>query len=126
MGEFYNRKELEQNRKQLRNESTAAEAVLWTRLKGSQLEGRKFRRQYSVENYILDFYCTSEKLAIELDGQAHFTIDGSRHDDDREKVLKKFGIRVLRYENNLIYNSIESVLEDIKTHFTTPKLLNDN
>ena len=54
MGEYYNRKELK-NRKQLRNESTAAEAVLWTRLKGSQLEGRKFRRQYSVENYILDF-----------------------------------------------------------------------
>ena len=120
MGDYYNRKEQEQNRKQLRNESTAAEAVLWTRLKGSQLEGRKFRRQHSIESYILDFYCASEKLAIELDGHAHFTIDGSRHDDDREKVLKQFGIKVLRYENKLIYNSIESVLEDIKAHFTTP------
>ena len=126
MGEFYNRKEQEQKRKQLRNGSTAAEAVLWIRLKGSQLEGRKFRRQYSVESYILDFYCTAEKLAIELDGNLHFTIDGSRHDDDREKVLKKFGIRVLRYENKLIYNSIESVLEDVKGHFTTPELLDDN
>jgi|SRR6185437_8825830 len=126
MGEFYNRKEHEQKRKELRNKGTAAEAALWIRLKGSQLEGRKFRRQYSVENYILDFYCTSEKLAIELDGAPHFTIDGSRYDDDREKVLKKFGIRVLRYENKLIYNSIESVLEDIKAHFTNPKVLDVN
>ncbi len=120
MGEFYNRKEHEQNRKQLRNNGTAAEAVLWTRIKGGQLVGRKFRRQYSVENYVLDFYCPSEKLAIELDGKGHFTIDGSRHDDDRDQVLKKFGIRTLRYENKLIYHNIESVLEDIKANFTTP------
>jgi very-short-patch-repair endonuclease len=57
MGEYYNRKELKKNRRTLRNEGTAAEAVLWLNLKGSQLEGRKFRRQFSVENFILDFYC---------------------------------------------------------------------
>ena len=117
MGEFYNQKTQEQNRKQLRNNSTVAEAVLWTRLKGSQLEGRKFRRQYSVEKYILDFYCPAEKLAVELDGAGHFTIEGSRYDDERELVLKEFGIRTLRYENKLIFNNIESVLEDIKSHF---------
>ena|ERR1017187_5876944 len=117
MGEIFNQKTQEQNRKALRNNSTAAEAVLWTRLKGSQLEGRKFRRQYSVEKYVLDFYCPAEKLGIELDGQNHFTIHGSRHDDERDLVLKKFGIRTLRYENKLIFNNIESVLEDIKKHF---------
>jgi len=120
MGEFFNRKEQEQNRKQLRNQSTVAEAVLWAQLKSSQLGGRKFGRQYSVENYILDFYCTSEKLAIELDGQVHFNVHGARHDDERSEVLKKYGIRVLRYENKLIYHSIDSVLEDIKSNFTTP------
>jgi len=50
---------------------TPAEAKLWTYLKGKQLEGRKFRRQHSVSQYILDFYCPASKLAIELDGQAH-------------------------------------------------------
>ena len=50
---------------------TPAEAKLWTYLKGKQLEGRKFRRQHSVRQYILDFYCPASKVAIELDGQAH-------------------------------------------------------
>ena len=52
-------------RKELRNNLTPAEARLWTLLKGSQLAGRKFRRQHSVANYILDFYCPSERLAVE-------------------------------------------------------------
>ena len=55
-------------RKKLRNNLTPAEAALWNLLKNSQLEGRKFRRQHSVGFYILDFYCPSERMAIELDG----------------------------------------------------------
>ncbi|WP_255518216.1 endonuclease domain-containing protein [Fulvivirga sp. M361] len=65
---LYNKPELKKFRKELRNNGTSAEATLWTMLKNKQLEGRKFRRQYSVGYYILDFYCTSERLAIELDG----------------------------------------------------------
>ena len=92
MGKVYTNTLLRERRKLLRNEGTPAEATLWNCLKNSQLEGRKFRRQHSVENYILDFYCVSEKLAVELDGQEHFTIHGSRHDDDRDRVLKKYEI----------------------------------
>jgi hypothetical protein len=58
-------------RQKLRNNLTPAEAKLWAYIKNSQVEGRKFRRQHSVDNYILDFYCPSERLAIELDGQGH-------------------------------------------------------
>jgi hypothetical protein len=61
-----NRKELEPYRKALRNNSTSAEIFLWDFLKNKKLAGRKFRRQHSVGNYILDFYCPDEKLAIEL------------------------------------------------------------
>ncbi len=68
-----NRPELKVFRKALRNNSTAAEATLWKMIKGKKLKGRKFRRQFSVEKFILDFYCPSEKLAIELDGAGHFT-----------------------------------------------------
>jgi very-short-patch-repair endonuclease len=117
MGEYYNRKPLKKLRRNLRNEGTPAEAVLWTMIKKSQLEGRKFRRQFSIENYVVDFYCVSEKLAIELDGQEHFTVQGNRNDLERSKVIEKYGIRILRYENKLIYNSLESVLEDIKSNF---------
>lgn len=71
MPEIHNRKHLEQFRKDLRNNSTSAEATLWKYLKGKQL-GKKFRRQHSVGNYILDFYCASDRIAIELDGQKTF------------------------------------------------------
>ena len=63
--QIHNRKNLKQFRKDLRNNLTPAEATLWKAIQRSQLEGRKFRRQHSVGNYILDFYCPKEKLAIE-------------------------------------------------------------
>jgi very-short-patch-repair endonuclease len=65
---IFNRKYLETNRKWLRNNSTSAEAALWKLLKNKQLEGRKFRRQQSIGKYIVDFYCSQEKLIVELDG----------------------------------------------------------
>ena len=76
---IHNKIELKGKRKFLRNNSASAEAMLWLLLKGKQLEGRKFRRQHSVGNYVLDFYCPSEKLAVELDGEPHFTDEGSKN-----------------------------------------------
>lgn len=69
--EIHNRKYLKQRRKDLRNNATISEKRLWIALKKSQLKGRKFRRQHSIENYIVDFYCPSEKLIIEVDGNMH-------------------------------------------------------
>jgi len=112
-----NRPELKDFRKKLRNNSTSAEASLWIRLKNKQLEGRKFRRQFSVDNYILDFYCTSEKLCIELDGAGHFTDAGFEYDEERTAVLNNHGIRVIRFENKEVFDSIESVMETIKNTF---------
>ena len=68
---LFNRKGLKSFRSFLRNKSTSAEAALWNILKPKQLDGRKFRRQYSIGNYIVDFCCPSEKLIIELDGDPH-------------------------------------------------------
>jgi hypothetical protein len=65
---LFNIKVLKSYRSSLRNSSTSAEAVLWNILKSKNLEGRKFRRQYSINSYIVDFCCPSEKLIIELDG----------------------------------------------------------
>ena len=65
--EIHNRSALKENRRTLRNNMTPAESALWKVLQKSQLDGRKFRRQHSVDGHILDFYCPSEKLAIELD-----------------------------------------------------------
>ena len=63
--------ELKTFRRELRHNLTPAEAALWKMIRGSRLDGRKFRRQHSVGLYILDFYCPAEKLAVELDGQVH-------------------------------------------------------
>ena len=75
MGQLYNKTSLKEERKALRNNLTEAEYLLCQYLKGKKLSGRKFRRQHSFENYIMDFYCPVEKLAIELDGQHHFLED---------------------------------------------------
>jgi len=71
MTEIYNKKSLETIRKKLRNNMVSTEIILWSRLKNRQLKGLKFRRQYSIGNYIVDFYCPEHRLAIELDGMTH-------------------------------------------------------
>ena len=114
---LHNKTVLKENRKQLRNNSTTAEATLWKALKGSQLADRKFRRQHSIGNYILDFYCPMERLAIELDGAGHFTPEGTRQDQIRDEFLAFNKIRVLRFENKLVFEALEGVLEEIKNHF---------
>lgn len=115
---IFNRKPLKQYRKDLRNNLTPAEAVLWTYLQKKQLDGRKFRRQHSIGNYIVDFYCPVEKLAVELDGSGHFTPEGERYDMERDTYISKLGIKMLRYENRDVFNNVEAVLEDIRNNFT--------
>jgi very-short-patch-repair endonuclease len=104
-------------RKELRNNLTAAEASLWKLLQGKKLEGKKFRRQHSVGNYILDFYCPTERIAIELDGQGHFETQQAIYDQERDLFLKYYGIRVLRFENKEVWNNSESLLEKVKSYF---------
>lgn len=104
-------------RKNLRNSGTSAEATLWTHLKHSQLDGRKFRRQHSIENYILDFYCPSERINIELDGAHHYTPEGMEKDAVRDQFLNAWGITVIRIENRDVFENTENVLELIKSYF---------
>ncbi len=86
-------------------------------LQGKQLEGRKFRRQYSVENYILDFYCPSEKIAVELDGEGHFELSQEEYDYERDLFLRHCGIKVLRFENQWVWKYPEGLLQEIKNNF---------
>ena len=101
-------------RKQLRNSLTVAEAVLWKFLQRRQLEGKRFRRQSSKGRYIVDFYCPECRLAVELDGAPHFTDRGGEHDAERTAYLQACGVRVMRFENKVIREDIENVLELIR------------
>ena len=103
-----------QQRKELRNNSTSAEAVLWNLLKARQL-GVKFRRQFSVGSYILDFYSPEIKLCIELDGASHFTYGGTDYDFERTNYLKNHhGIEILRFENITVFKYPDEVISAIK------------
>ena len=104
-------------RTELRKNLTPAEARMWTILKNSKLDGRKFRRQHSVGPYILDFYCASEKLAIELDGARHFTASGMYYDRERRLFIEQFGINVIRFENKMLFDEEEWVLAVIRSQF---------
>src|SRR5579862_6906383 len=93
----HNRQYLKDRRRVLRKKLTPAEARLWTFLKNRQLKGRKFTKQHSIENYIVDFYCSSEKMIIELDGQGHFELGQALSDEDRDKRLSVSGFLTLRF-----------------------------
>jgi very-short-patch-repair endonuclease len=110
----HNLKSIEDKRKELRSGLTPAEAKLWRCLQRSQISGKKFRRQHSVGPYILDFYCAECSLAVELDGDAHFTESGCEADLVRTEFLRKKGICVVRFENRRIFDDLEFVLAEIE------------
>jgi very-short-patch-repair endonuclease len=115
--DIHNLPHLAEYRDELRKQLTPAEASLWNMLKNSQLEGRKFRRQHSVGNYILDFYCPSEKLAIELDGARHFSGRGAAEDRERTAYLESKGILVIRFENKQVFDERDWVADMIRDSF---------
>ncbi len=112
-----NRKSLKETRQYLRTHSTSAEAELWKHLKNKQIEGRKFRRQHSIENYIVDFFCSEEKPIIELDGDPHGDYIQIQKDDDRDERLKNLGYKILRFENRFVFHDIEWVKIEIVSKF---------
>ncbi|MCC8359724.1 endonuclease domain-containing protein [Salinimicrobium sediminilitoris] len=114
---IHNRKPLEPYRKKLRHHGTTAEAYLWMHLQKKKLEGRKFRRQHSILNFIVDFYCAEERLVIELDGQYHMNPTNQEKDSVRTKRLEELNMRVLRFENKTVFDNLEWVLEEIKKNF---------
>lgn len=106
----YNKTTQKETRRKLRKNMPLAEALLWSKLRGKGLIGCKFRRQYSIENYILDFYCPKQKLAIELDGESHYVEGALEYDTKRQEIIAAYGIRVLRFPNTDVYENIEGVL----------------
>ena len=117
MGQIFNRSYLKQYRRDLRKNLTPAEATLWLALKNKQIDGRRFRRQFSIGNYIVDFYCPAEKLIIELDGAQHFTNSGSNADSERDEYFVSLGLTVIRFENKEVYKNMEGVIDEIKKAF---------
>jgi len=113
---IFNKYTLTPIRKVLRNRSPKAERILWSYLKNKQL-GYKFRRQYSVDKYVLDFYCPELKLAIEIDGDSHYMSEEViKYDIERQRYVETFDISFLRFTNDDVYTNIEGVIEVIRNY----------
>ena len=113
MTEYFNRSSEKDKRRQFRFAMPPAEVLLWMRLKGRQVLRCKFRRQYSVGAYILDFYSPEANLGIELDGGSHFQEGSQEYDQQRQAFIESFGIKILRFLNTDIYQNVDGVLQVI-------------
>ena len=92
--------------RRLRRSMTAAEERLWSILRGKQCGGLRFLRQHDAGHYVLDFYCASACIAIEVDGSVHDLPEVAANDAEREKVLREtFGIRVVRMRNDFVLSA---------------------
>lgn len=99
--------------RELRRPMTPQEAKLWQRLRGKQLCGLKFRRQHPIFQFILDFFCYEQRLAIEIDGDSHGDPKQRAYDQARTQWLEQQGIRVIRFTNYEVNTNIDGVLDEI-------------
>jgi very-short-patch-repair endonuclease len=110
---LYYKRRLKPPSRELRDNMTHAEKILWTKLKNRQVLGVRFYRQKPLLNYIVDFYAHSVKLVIECDGSQHDEIEHAKNDKERDEHLEKLGIYILRFDNLQIIKKIDSVMEVI-------------
>ncbi len=108
-----NKTELKELRQTLRKTATPAERKVWGILKNRQIRNLRFFRQYSMNNYILDFYCPKIHLCIEADGGQHSGEQNQAYDKIRTEFLNSKGIYVLRFQNNDVIQNIEGVYDRI-------------
>ena len=107
IGKFY------QYGRELRQELTEAEKLLWNELRNRKLNGLKFRRQHPLDKFIVDFYCNEKKLVIELDGGVHNEKINKEYDEARTAMLAGLNIIVMRFKNEEVINNMKEVLKKI-------------
>ena len=100
--------------RELRQNMTEPEKLLWKALRGSRHAGLKFRRQQVVEGFIVDFFCHSAKLIVEIDGPVHESDKNREYDEHRKKVFEARGLREIRFSNTQVIDDLDAVLEIIK------------
>ncbi|WP_027394747.1 endonuclease domain-containing protein [Aquimarina latercula] len=111
----YNPK-LKEYARQLRNNSTKSEILLWQKLKRKQLYGYDFHRQKPIDNYILDFFCYELMLGIEIDGYSHQLVEVYNKDIVKEKAMNRLGVNILRFTDQQIFKDMFNVLLAIENY----------
>ncbi|MCK7529218.1 MAG: DUF559 domain-containing protein [Ignavibacteriales bacterium] len=103
---------MKEKARELRNNSTKTEILLWKFLKGKQLRGYDFHRQKPIDEFIVDFFCPDLMLAIEIDGVSH--IGKEVYDSERQSKLEKLGIRFLRFKDDDVFYNCDFVMKEIE------------
>ncbi len=113
MAQEFNQPRTKATRRHLRASMPKAEIMLWSKLKGRVLLGYKFRRQFGIGSYTVDFFSPDIELAVELDGEIHRRPGRQDFDSARYAAIRDYGIRILRFSNNDVYENLEGVWEAI-------------
>ncbi len=114
MTKHFNKTFLKERRRYLRKNQTEGENILWQYLRKRKTLGCKFRRQYSVDNYVIDFYCPELKFAIELDGEIHNIPEQREYDKKRQTDIEVYKIKFLRITNEEFLNNPNKTFEKIE------------
>lgn len=113
--QIFNKKSQTPKRRLLRKNLPSAELVLWECLRNRKLNGEKFKRQFSISRYVVDFYCPQLNLAIEIDGKYHLATETVEYDKDRQEVIESLGINMLRFTNKEVLENIEKIISRINS-----------
>jgi len=105
---------MKERRQDLRNRAPNCEKIVWKYLKWKQLHWVKWRRQYGVWKYVLDFYCPELRLWIEIDGRSH--VWNEKYDQERTEYINDHWIEIIRYTNEEVYANLDRVIRDIQSY----------
>ena len=112
-------KRLKKYSRSLRSNMTDAEILLWSKIRRKAIAGHQFYRQKIIGDYIVDFYCHSGKLVIEVDGGQHYEPEGKRKDALRDEYMAELGLKVLRFSDREVLENLDVVVEVIWRHLAT-------
>lgn len=127
MTKHFNIITVKSTRRQLRRIQTHTEKLIWFYLRNRKMLETKFRRQYSIDNYVIDFYCPQLRFTIEIDGDVHKNKDVILNDKKRQEYLENYGIHFLRIKNeelidnpNKAFEQIEKEIKTLQSHHKSP------
>ena len=104
----------------MRKNAPTPESILWFAIRNRKIKEQKFKRQFSIDRYVLDFYCPALRLAIEIDGGYHQSSNMKEYDLERQRSVESLGIKFLRFSNQEILDNLEAVINKISNLIPGP------
>src|SRR3989344_6295266 len=114
MTQIFNKKSQTSKRRILRKNAPQAELALWLALRNRKIGGQKFKRQFSIGRYVVDFYCPEFNLVVEVDGNYHLSPETKNYDLDRQEFIESLGINFLRFSDKEVLENMDEVTNKIK------------